>query len=94
MTKPKKKAKARTSRRTTKPKKPKEPSVLDAHKARAKDDLVVFAIRLTEPERQLIHRASGPGKASRFVRAVAIAAAKGDETTIRQILKERQTTSE
>ena len=93
MSKPKRKAKAQTTKRKAQAKK-KPASVLDQFKARAKDDLVVFALRVTEEERSLIHSAAGTGKASRFVRAVAIAAAKGDETTIRQILKERQTTSE
>jgi hypothetical protein len=80
-----------STKRKSQPKK--TPSVLDAHKARAADDLVVFAIRVTEAERDLIHSAAGPGKASRFVRAVSIAAAKGDEGMLREILKERHTTS-
>jgi hypothetical protein len=52
--------------------------------------LVVFAFRLTGEERDAIHKAAGPSRASRFVRALATAAARQDETAIRQILKEAQ----
>lgn len=34
----------------------------------AKDEMVVFAIRLTKAERDAIHAAAGPGKATKFVR--------------------------
>ncbi len=51
-------------------------------------DLVVFAFRLTGEERDAIHKAAGPARASRFVRSLAMAAARQDETAIRQILKE------
>lgn len=49
-------------------------------------DLVVFAFRLTPAERELIHRAAGPAKASRFVRALAVAAAGGDEEAVMKLL--------
>ena len=51
-----------------------------------KEDLVVFAFRLTEEERKLIHKAAGPAKASKFVRTLAVAASKGDETAVREIV--------
>ena len=51
-----------------------------------KDDLCVFAIRLSIAERDLIHRAAGPGKASRYVRALAVAAAGGDESAVLKLL--------
>ncbi|MEP7027689.1 MAG: hypothetical protein ABI960_03755 [Candidatus Eisenbacteria bacterium] len=50
------------------------------------EGLVVFAFRLTEAERELIHKAAGGGKASRFVRAVAVAAARGDEDAVLKLL--------
>jgi hypothetical protein len=50
------------------------------------EDLVVFAFRLTPAEREIIHKASGPAGASRFVRAVAIAAASGDEDAVLKLL--------
>lgn len=52
----------------------------------AKDDLVVFAIRLTKAERDAIHAAAGPGKATKFVRTLAVAAARGDSPTVLGIL--------
>jgi hypothetical protein len=50
------------------------------------EELVVFAFRLTPTERDLIHKAAGPAKASRFVRAVALAVASGDEATVLKLL--------
>ena len=41
-----------------------------------KPELVVFAFRLKPEERDTIHRAAGPGKATQFVLAAALAAAK------------------
>src|SRR5229473_2667849 len=49
------------------------------------EELVVFAFRLTA-ERELIHKAAGPARASRFVRAVALAAAGGDEEALLKLL--------
>lgn len=40
-----------------------------------KEALVVFAFRLSETDRDLIHKAAGPGKATKFVLAAALAAA-------------------
>ncbi|MDP3984278.1 MAG: hypothetical protein Q8Q52_04635 [Acidimicrobiia bacterium] len=54
--------------KTPKPKKEKAP----------KPPQVVFAFRLSEADRDLIHRAAGPGKATQFVRAAALAAANAD----------------
>ena len=51
-----------------------------------KEELVVFAFRLTSEERELLHKAAGPAKASRFVRTLAVAAARGDKARIEQIL--------
>ena len=41
-----------------------------------KEPLVVFAFRLSEADRDLIHKAAGPGKATKFVLSAALAAAK------------------
>ncbi len=51
-------------------------------------DLVVFAFRMTRAEREEIHDAAGPAKASRFTRTVVLAAARGDLATIQTAVKE------
>jgi hypothetical protein len=55
-------------------------------KSTADEDLVVFAFRLTPAERDLIHKAAGPAKASKYVRTLAVAAANGDEALVLQLL--------
>ncbi len=73
-------AKRTTSKsRTTKTRKP---------KATKKEELVVFAIRLTEAERDAIHKTAGPRNATRFIRQVAKAFARKDEAAFRATLKE------
>jgi hypothetical protein len=58
---------------------------------KAKEEgLVVFAIRLSEPERDAIHEAAGPARATRFIRAVAIAAAHADVDAFKQALREAE----
>ena len=49
-------------------------------------ELVVFAFRLSRAERDLIHAAAGSAKASKFVRGLAIAAARGDVPATREIV--------
>jgi uncharacterized protein (DUF1778 family) len=56
------------------------------------EELVVFAFRLTPTERDLIHRAAGAAKASRFVRTLTVAAARGDAATIQSLLEARAVT--
>src|SRR5436309_15552114 len=51
-----------------------------------KEPLVVFAFRLTEAQRDAIHKAAGPGKATRFVRSAALAAASGDRPAFEELL--------
>jgi hypothetical protein len=51
------------------------------------DEIVVFAIRLKRSERDLIHQTAGSGKASQFVRGLAIAAANGDLKQVQQIVQ-------
>src|SRR5215831_17803105 len=55
--------------------------------AEPKEDLVVFAFRLRPEERDLIHKAAGAAKASRFVRAVSLAASRGDEKALLDIAR-------
>src|SRR5262249_45320579 len=50
------------------------------------EDLVVFAFRLTAEEREVIHKAAGPAKASRFVRTLAIAAARKDKGAVNELI--------
>jgi hypothetical protein len=54
-------------------------------------DLCVFAFRLTEDERAVIHEAAGPAKASKFARTLLVAAARNDEAAVKAIMKEIQT---
>ncbi len=53
-----------------------------------KEDLVVFAFRLTEAERDAIHKTAGPARATRFIRAVAAAFAREDEGAFKTVVKE------
>ncbi|MEZ4651962.1 MAG: hypothetical protein R3E97_24810 [Candidatus Eisenbacteria bacterium] len=52
------------------------------------EELVVFAFRLTRTERDAIHAAAGPARASKFVKGLAIAGANGDLDGIGTILDE------
>lgn len=49
-------------------------------------EVVVFAIRLKRSERDEIHAAAGSGKASSFVRGLALAATRGDMKAIEEIV--------
>jgi len=50
-----------------------------------KQDLVVFAFRLPVTDRDLIHRAAGPGKATKFVHSAALAASNGDDSAFKEL---------
>ncbi|MFH1689346.1 MAG: hypothetical protein ABIE42_03810, partial [Candidatus Eisenbacteria bacterium] len=52
-----------------------------------REDLCVFAFRLTPKERDAIHKAAGSGKASKFVRALAVAAARNDAAAVKAIME-------
>ena len=65
--------------KTVKATKPKKAEAKAKREKAPKEPLVVFAIRLTEPERKAIHDAAGPRNATQFVRAVALAAAREDQ---------------
>jgi len=56
-----------------------------------REELCVFAFRLTEEERDAIHKAAGPAKASKFARTLLVAAARYDEAPVKAIMKEVQT---
>ncbi len=76
---------------TTKKKAPAKkaaPKTTEKTKAKPKEDLVVFAFRLTEAERTAIHKTAGPRNATQFVRRVATAFAKEDESAFKAVLKE------
>ena len=49
-------------------------------------DACVFAFRLSTTDRDLIHRAAGSGKATRFVRGAALAAANGDTKAFEELI--------
>ncbi len=79
-----------TKKATTKTRKPAaEKPTAEANAPR--EALCVFAFRLTEAERDAIHKAAGPAKASKFVRTLAVAAARNDEAAVKAIMKEVQT---
>ncbi len=74
------------SKKTTKPKAAEEPK---PKKEKApKEDLCVFALRMTEAERTKLHEAAGPGGATRLARAVLVAVANEDEGAFRAAIKE------
>jgi hypothetical protein len=73
--KPAKAAKPKAAKEP-KPKKEKAPKV----------PLVVFAFRLSEADRDRIHKAAGPAKATRFVRSAALAAANQDSKAFDELL--------
>ncbi len=50
-------------------------------------ELVVFAFRLTRAERDLIHRAAGPAKASKLARTLLVAVAQKDAAAVKKVMK-------
>jgi hypothetical protein len=56
--------------------------------ATPREELCVFAFRLTEAERDAIHKAAGPAKASKFARTLLVAAANKDEAAVKALMKE------
>ena len=65
-------------------------SILSGEKAAKapKEELVVFAFRLTPAERDAIHKTAGPRNATRLVRQVAVAFGNEDEAGFKAALKE------
>ncbi len=83
---------SKTTKKTTRARKPAaEKPTAEAKTAAPREELCVFAFRLTEAERDAIHKAAGPAKASKFARSLLVAAATKDEAGIRAIMKEVQT---
>ena len=85
---------SKTTKKTTqapqaRPAKATRAVVPDEPKPKApREELCVFAFRLTEAERDAIHKAAGPAKASKFARNLLVAAANKDEAAVRAIMKE------
>lgn len=83
---------AKTTKKTTRGRKPAaEKPAAEAKTKAPREELCVFAFRLTEAERDAIHKAAGPAKASKFARSLLVAAATKDEAAVRAIMKEVQT---
>lgn len=74
----KKAAKPKAATQKAKTAKPKE----------KQEDLVVFAFRLSQAERDAIHKTAGPARASRYVRRVTAAFAAEDVDAFKAVLKE------
>jgi hypothetical protein len=87
--------KNRIGKRTGNPKTPSKdrtPKETKSKKEKAPSEpQVVFAFRLSEPDRDRIHEASGPGGATQFVRAAALAAANGDTAAFESLAAQAKT---
>jgi hypothetical protein len=86
MTKPKKQTQTKSTKAGGRPKGGVGGSTPAVEKPTVEEELVVFAFRLTPSERDLIHKAAGPAKASKYVRTLAVAAANGDEELVLKLL--------
>ncbi len=75
-----KKTKAKAAKES-KPRKEKTP----------REPLVVFAFRLAAAERDLIHKAAGPGKATRLVKGATLAAATGNTKAFEELTTQAKT---
>ena len=74
--------------RPTAPESKAEPKATQPDDTTSTEEQVVFAFRLSRAERDAIHAAAGPARASRFVKSLAIAAAQGDIDAIHSIVAE------
>ena len=77
------KAKAPKAEKAAKPPKTESPKREKA----PTEQLCTFAIRLRPAERDEIHAAAGPRNATRFVTAVALAAARNDDAAYREAIE-------
>jgi hypothetical protein len=85
----KKASKPKPEKKVAKPKPEKKAKAAPKKTRPAKEeDLVVFAFRLTEAERDAIHKTAGPARASRYVRQVAAAFAAEDVEAFKAVVKE------
>ncbi|MDO8944996.1 MAG: hypothetical protein Q7U75_17580 [Desulfobacterales bacterium] len=79
---------SKTTKKTTRARKPAaEKPAAETKTQSTREELCVFAFRLTEAERNAIHAAAGPGKASKFARSLLVAAARKDDAAVRAIMK-------
>ena len=85
------KPKTTKKKATTKTRKPAAKAPAEPKEKAPREELCVFAFRLTTEERNAIHKAAGPAKASKFVRSLAVAAARNDEAAVKAIMKGVQT---
>ncbi len=82
---------SKTTKKSTRARKPAAERPAAETKTKApREELCVFAFRLTEAERDAIHKAAGPAKASKFARNLLVAAATRDDAAVKAILKEIQ----
>ncbi len=81
---------SKTTKKTTLARKPaaEKTSTKTTETKAPREELCVFAFRLTEAERDAIHKAAGPAKASKFARNLLVAAATKDDAAVRAIMKE------
>ena len=67
----------------------KKPKATPKKERKPKEEgLVVFAFRLSQGERDAIHKTAGPARASRYVRRVTAAFAAEDVDAFKAVLKE------
>jgi hypothetical protein len=52
------------------------------------EGLVVFALRMSEPERVALHEAAGPAQASRVMRGLAVAFTNEDDGAFKSIVED------
>ena len=83
---------SKTTKKTTKNKMPAANQTATKTKTEKKprEELCVFAFRLTAEERVAIHKAAGPGKASKFARNLLVAASRNDTVAVKAIMREVQ----
>lgn len=84
-------AETKSKKKVAKPKVEKANGTKAAKPPREKKEKVpmrTFAIRITDAELAAIHKAAGPRKATKHIRAVAAAFAAGDEGAFRAVVKE------
>lgn len=83
---------SKTTKKTTRARKTaaEKASTKTAETKASREELCVFAFRLTEAERDAIHKAAGPAKASKFARNLLVAVANKDDAAVRAIMKEVQ----
>jgi hypothetical protein len=87
-------AKARSKPVTSKAPEPSRPQTPPTPTTDDVPEIVVFAFRLTRAERDEIHAATGSAKASRFVKAIVLAGARGDMKAVQEIVDEIHATQQ